>query len=502
MTATQPIPQTSPTIQVPTSIDYTSRDYTAMVQSLLLFASQAFPDWNYNSEGDIGVALLELFAYIGDINSFYTDRVAQEAYITTATQRQSLLNIAQLLGYVPSNGTAASGTVTFQSNNPTADIVIPAGTVVQSAFQVAIDAPVQYYTTVPATCPGNGGTVTVPVSQGTQYSMVSLGVSSGQPGQSFQLPQTGVLDGSTTIYIQSTAPTGSTQWAQVRSFIDSGPSDNVFTLAVNAAGATVITFGDGVNGLVPSLGMTVYASYTTIVGAAGNLPAGSVPFLNTQIPGLYIAVNSLNVPLTSEMSGGSDAESNNSIRVNAPVSFATQQRAVSLDDFGKLALGIPGVVTASAVANHSTSVSLYVVGPNITIPSAQLQAQILEYFSGATLAGVTLSMPTPTLVAVDVGTAANQVTLQVLPNYGQQATLNAVILALNELLTPPSTSFGMQLYVASLYQAIMGVAGVEYVIIPVFSREDILQPDTSPIQFRQSEIPIAGNFYISASGGL
>jgi hypothetical protein len=502
VTTPQPVPQTSPTIQIPTTIDYTSRDYLGMVNSLLIYASQAFPDWTPNSEGDIGVALLELFSYIGDINSYYTDRVAQEAYLPTATQRQSLLNIAQLLGYVPSNGTPATGTVTFVTDNPGLAVVIPEGTQVQSNFNTATDQPITYYTTALVTCEGNGATVTANVTQGIQYSLVAIGTSTGQPGQILQLPQTNVLDGSTTVYIQSTAPATTTQWTQVSTFIDSNASATVFTLWVDANDNTNITFGDGINGLVPALGLTIYASYTVIAGSAGNQPAGSVNIVVDPISGVSIDTNSLGVAESSAMAGGSDPESNASIRANAPIAFATQQRAVSLTDFANLALNVPGVIIANAVANHSTSVSLYVLGPNVTVPSPQLQAQILTYFSGATLAGVTLSLPVPNLIAVDVGSTANNVTLQVDPTYSQQATVNAVILALNELLTPPSTTFGMEMQVSYIYQAIMAVAGVAWVVVPVFTREDIVQTGINPIQFRQSEIPIAGNFYLNVSGGM
>jgi uncharacterized phage protein gp47/JayE len=502
MVNVQPVPQTSPAIQIPTSIDYTSRDYTGMMNSLILFASQVFPDWNFNSEGDFGVVLLELFAYVGDINSYYTDRIAQEAYLPTATQRQSLLNIAQLLGYVPSNGTPATGTVTFQTDNPGSAVVIPEGTRVQSNFNTALDQPIIYYTLAQVTCPANGGQVTANVSQGTQFFGVAIGTSSGLPGQEFQLPQLGILDNSTTIFIQSTAPGGSTQWSQVSSFIDSGDSDTVFTLFVDANGATNIIFGDGTNGLVPGLGLTIFASFTTIVGAAGNQPAGSINIMVDTITGVSIAFNSVNVPITSELGGGSDAESNDSIRANAPIQFATQDRAVSLQDYSNLALSIPGVVVAAAVANHSTSVSLYVLGPNITVPTAQLQAQILEFFVGKTLAGVSLSLPTPNLIAVDVGSNATPFILQVLPTFSQQATVNAVVQALNNLLTPPNTSFGMLLQVSSIYQTIMAVAGVQYVVVPVFTREDIIQTGVTAIQFRASEIPIAGNYVITAQGGL
>jgi hypothetical protein len=502
VTNIQAVPQTSPAIQIPTTVDYTSRDYLGMVQSLLIYASQAFPDWTPGSEGDFGVMLLELFSYIGDINSYYTDRVAQEAYLPTATQRQSLLNIAQLLGYVPHNGTPATGTVEFQTTNPGVAVTVPEGTQVQSNFNTAIDQPIIYYTTSVVTVPGNGGTATVSVSQGIQYVMVAIGTSTGQPGQIFELPQPNVLDGSTLIYVQSTAVAGSTQWSAISTLVNSNASATVYTLSVDADNNTDITFGDGINGLIPALGMTVYASYTIILGSSGNLPAGSVNIIVTPITGVSIAVNSLGVAQSSAMAGGSDPETNTSIRANAPVAFATQQRAVSIADFASLALNVPGVIVANAVANHSTSVSLYVLGPNVTVPSPQLQSQILSYFADATLAGVSLSLPIPNLIAVDVGSSTNNVTLQVLPTYGQQATVNGVILALNELLTPPATTFGMQIQISAIYQAIMAVAGVEYVVIPVFTREDVIQAGTTPIQFRASEIPIAGSYWFTVNGGM
>lgn len=496
------MPASSPVIQAPTSIDYTSRDFTGMVSSCLVYASQIMPDWNVTSEGDFGVVLLELFCYCADILSYYTDRVAQEAYLPTATQRQSLLNIAQLLGYTPSNGTPAQGTVTFVTDNPGPSVLVPAGTQLQSNFNTALDQPIIYQTNANVTCPGNGGTVVANVTQGITYTMVAIGTSTGLPGQTFQLPQTEVLDGSTTVFIQSTAPGGTTQWNQVTSFISAQSSDTSFTLAVDASDITNLTFGDGINGLIPALGMTIYATYTVIAGAAGNQPLGAVNIMVTPITGVSVQYNAANVAVSSVMSGGSDPESNDSIRTNAPVAFATQQRAVSLADYAALAVNVPGVIAANAVANHSTSVSLYILGPNATVATNTLNDAVLTAFAGATLAGVTLSLPTPNLIAVDIGTAGAYQTLQVLPTFSQQATLNAVILALNAFMTPPSTYFGMLLNVSQLYQVIMAVPGVEYVLLANFTREDVANVGNTAIQFRQSEIPVAGSYYFSVSGGL
>lgn len=474
-----------------------------MVNSCLVYASQIFPNWNVTSEGDFGVVLLELFCYCADILSYYTDRVAQEAYLPTATQRQSLLNIAQLLGYTPSNGTPAQGTVTFITANPGPAVVLPAGTQLQSNFNTALDQPIIYQTDTQVTCPANGGTVTANVTQGITFTQVPIGTSTGLPGQVFQLPQTKVLDGSVTVFIQSTAPGGNTQWNQVPSFINAQSSDTSFTLFVDAADITNLTFGDGINGLIPALGLTIFASYTVIAGAAGNQPLGAVNIMVSPVTGISVQYNAAGVPLSSVMSGGSDPESNDSIRANAPVAFATQQRAVSLADYAALAVNVPGVIAANAVANHSTSVSLYILGPNATVATGTLNDAVFDTFENATLAGVTLSLPTPNLIAVDIGFAISGFqTLQVLPTFGQQSTMNAVILALNAFLTPPSTSFGMLLNVSQLYQVIMAVPGVQYVLLSNFTREDVLNVGNTAIQFRQSEIPVAGSYYFAVSGGL
>jgi uncharacterized phage protein gp47/JayE len=501
-TTSQPVPFPSPVLQIPTSIDYTSRDYTGIAQSLIIYAQQAMPDWNMSSEGDFGVMLLELFAYMGDIMSYYIDRVAQEAYINTATQRLSLLNIAGLLGYVPHNGSPSSGTVTFTTSATSPAVIVPSLSQLQSNFNSALDTPVLFYTTEEVTVPEDGGTITVPVNQGQWIYGEIVGTSGGASGQQFQLASLGIQDQSTLVYVQSSQ--GILTWTQVLNFVDNGPNDMVYTASVNQNGVTTITFGDGINGLIPPLGAQITSTYIVIVGSAGNIAAGAVTLFLNDVPGVSIQVIS-GIAQSSIMSGGADPESNNSIRGNAPEQFATQQRAVSLNDFASLALAVQGVTMANAVANHSTSVSLYVLGPGGSMPTTGLLNNVQDYFIGPPqrlLAGVTLTTPLPNLIMVDVGSTANNIQLEVLSNYSAQNTLNSVNSALNALLSPPNVAFGQLLQVSSIYEAIMAVAGVAYVVIPVFTREDIVQTGTNAIQFRQSEVPIPGSFFVTVNGGM
>lgn len=498
---TTPLPPNFQVLQVPTSIDYTSKDYTGFATSMLAYAQQIMPNWNPTSEGDFGLILLELFAYAADILSYYGDRASQEAYINTATQRTSLLNIAQLLGYIPSNGTPATGTVTFQTANPGVAVVVPAGTQVSTPFSTSLDQPIIFETQSDVTIAANGATSTVAVSQGVTYTQVLLGVSDGTAGQQFIIPQQDVIDGSTSIFIQST--TASIQWTQVQYLIDYDGSDEVYIVQVDASGTSTITFGDNVNGLIPGLGLQIFATYTVGLGSQGNVSAGTVGIIVDDIPGVFVPFLGDGITYNSSaMTGGSDPETNDQIRANAPQSFATQNRAVSLQDYANLAMNVPGVIAANAVANHSTSVSLYILGPGGQTPSTGLQDAVLDYFTGNTLAGVSLSVVAPNLIAVDVGSSGNKVQLSVLPKYQAAAVQQNVQTALTALLTPPNVSFGQLLTISDIYSAILAVAGVAWAVVPVFTREDVTQTGTTSIQFRQSEVPIPGNFYFNTTGGF
>lgn len=502
MAASTNVASVSPALQVPSNIDYTSKDFAAFMQSMIGYAQTIMPNWNTGSEGDFGVALLEMLAYPLDILSYYGDRIAQESYLPTATQRLSLLNIAQLLGYTVSNGAPATGTVTFQTANPGTAVFIPAGTQVATDFSVALDSPLIYETDAAVTCPANGGVITVAVTQGQTYSGVPVGTSTGLPGQAYQLPQTGIIDGSVTVYVQtSTVPQ---QWTQVQYLVDSGPSAMVYATYLDATGLTWIEFGDNLNGLVPSQGLVIYATYRVGAGSAGNVAAGIVGEMVNPVDGLSIPVQADGVTFASTvMSGGADPETNDQIRANAPGVFATQQRAISPADFEAMTQNIQGVTLARAVAQHATSVTVYALGPDFQPASAGLQAQILAYFSaGRTMAGVTVTCAQPSLIAISIGSSGSPVQLQVKDSYLQASVVQNVQTALTALLQPPRVSFGQLLTVGEVYQVIMAVAGVEWVVVPSFTRSDITQTSTANIQLRGSEVAAPGVVTITASGGF
>lgn len=102
--------------KTPLSVDYTGRDYYAIRQQLIERVQDRVPDWQGNDANDFGLAIIEAFSYMGDMMNYYIDRVANESYILTATQRESLLNISSTYGYKPANYVSASVTLDLTSS--------------------------------------------------------------------------------------------------------------------------------------------------------------------------------------------------------------------------------------------------------------------------------------------------------------------------------------------------------------------------------------------------
>jgi hypothetical protein len=81
------------------ALDYLARDYASFRQMLLDLVAQRNPTWTERSPADVGIALLELFAYEGDHLSYFQDAVANEAFLDTARQRVSAKRHAKLVDY-------------------------------------------------------------------------------------------------------------------------------------------------------------------------------------------------------------------------------------------------------------------------------------------------------------------------------------------------------------------------------------------------------------------
>jgi hypothetical protein len=125
------------------AIDYLAKDYASFRRLLLDRLAVTMPDWREQHVPDIGIALVELFAYTADRLSYYQDAVATEAYLATARRRISVRRHTRLIDYrlhegcnarawltlsAGSNGTLDLGSIAFATRPaalPASDLIVP-----------------------------------------------------------------------------------------------------------------------------------------------------------------------------------------------------------------------------------------------------------------------------------------------------------------------------------------------------------------------------------------
>lgn len=83
---------------------------------------------------DLSIALLDAWATVADVLTFYQERIANEGYLRTATERRSVLELARLVGYMPRPGVSATvfPALMMEIGYNTRESEVPAGTRIQS----------------------------------------------------------------------------------------------------------------------------------------------------------------------------------------------------------------------------------------------------------------------------------------------------------------------------------------------------------------------------------
>jgi len=458
-------------------INYSSRDFEQIRDDLLSRAASLVPEWTARDSSDFGVMMVDLWAYFADVLHYYIDRASREAFITTATQRESMLAIANLFDYQPQLQTAATSEVTVIGNNiPSGEtVVIPAGTVFVSP--ATSSSPVVYFTSTASASASSASSPTIIVFEGEQVTDETLGTSTGMVNQRYTLYYPKVIGNSVTISVrEGTLVNGIptlVEYFQVDKLYNSAPGDRVFKLVLNASNEVEVLFGNGVNGKIPNAGQLITASYRKGKGAAGNLPANQISQIQNS-PSNY-----LSKIYSTQATGGSDVESIASLKTNIPAAFSTQNRAVSLNDYKSLVLNIAGVAKGTASYNSSTKVVTIYAAPftsdylsyaGASLPVNQtLRDNIISYYEPRQLIGASVtSASAVALTAVNI-TAS----VYVYSNYVASKVKTAVETALDNLFTFDNVYFNQTLTKGQIYRTILNVEGVDYVTISLPSTETI-----------------------------
>jgi hypothetical protein len=88
-------------------INYLAKDYASFRRVMLDRLSLLVPRWSERNPADLGIALVELLAYVADHLSYQQDAAATEAYLGTARRRVSVRRHARLVDYTLFEGSNA-----------------------------------------------------------------------------------------------------------------------------------------------------------------------------------------------------------------------------------------------------------------------------------------------------------------------------------------------------------------------------------------------------------
>jgi predicted phage baseplate assembly protein len=298
-----------------------------------------------------------------------------------------------------------------------------------------------------------------------------LGISEAHPDQTFQLLHFPVAPGSLDLEVREDAgqppEPASSRWAEVADFLSSGPDDPHFTLDPSTG---TVTFGNGVQGLIPALDAEIVAvEYRYGGGAAGNVTSGKITTPLSSLPGVDSVTNA------RPAAGGNETQSLDDLKRDAPALLRHQQRAVTAADYASLAKQVGGVADATALplahpdhpgVDVAGSVTVVVVADtdgDPPAPSAELIAGVCRYLDQYRLIATELYVSGPVFVPISVRA---EVTAD--PYAAADAVTAEAQKAVGDFLAPlqraadgtRSAQFPDQFRPTELYGVLLGVPGV------------------------------------------
>lgn len=96
-----------------TPIDYTSRDFNSIKESLVDYAKRYYPEvYQDFNEASFGSLMLDMVSYVGDVMSYYVDYQANESFLSTAIEKKNVISLSRQMGYKYQQVATASGELT------------------------------------------------------------------------------------------------------------------------------------------------------------------------------------------------------------------------------------------------------------------------------------------------------------------------------------------------------------------------------------------------------
>ena len=293
---------------------------------------------DYDFEGSALSQLIDVLAYNTYYTAFNTNMVVNELFLDSATLRDNVVALAKQLGYSPKSVTSPTAKldfdITFTGGSIPASVIFKAGT----GFVTNYDNTLYRYVLKEDAKAEVANGVASFSKEFFEGSLVTTRteVNSVLKSQRFKI-QNPAADLSTLVIKVYQSPTSSAfqEYKRADSILDIGSDDEVYFISEIEDEQYEIFFGDGVLGKKLADGETIEMSYVVTSGPSSN-GAKSFTF-NGRIQDENLVP--ITVPFTVSIgsvvksSGGADIESIDKIKYNAPKFYASQNRAVTANDF-------------------------------------------------------------------------------------------------------------------------------------------------------------------------
>jgi len=311
-------------------LNVTELDFDDIKTNLKTFMRNQDEFTDYDFEGSGINALMDLLAYNTHYVAMNVNMAANEMFLDTASVRASVVSHAKTLGYTPNSARAPIGTINVSLNNFPSTLTtatIPAETVFTSTVD---DVSYQFVTISEVTTPVANGILSfsnIPIYEGT-YTKNRYTVDVKNVDQKFKL--TSDRADTTTLKVQVFDSASSSNFATYTLATDItqvSSTSNVYFLQECGDGRFEVYFGDGIVGRALSDNNVVVLSYVVTNKTKAN---GATNFRTTAT---ISGITDVTTTTVSVASGGAEPESIQSIKLNAPLDYAAQGRAVTPEDY-------------------------------------------------------------------------------------------------------------------------------------------------------------------------
>ena len=305
----------------------TELDFDDIKDNLKTFLKGQNQFKDYDFEGSGMNILLDTLAYNTHYLAFNANMVANEMFLDSSSLRSSTVSHAKSLGYEVSSARAPTATLNINLSTTIASRTMPSGT----AFTSNVDGTdYQFVTISDITSTNTGSNIpfdSVTVYEGTYVTSKYL-VDTSDVEQRFILTDPRSDTTTLTVKVQnSSSDTTTTTYTKATDITQLSASSTVYYLQEVEAGRFEVYFGDGVVSQSVSDGNIVQLQYVVTNKTEAN---GASSF---SAPTVINGVTDITVTTVASASGGAESESIQSIKLNAPLDYSSQGRAVTTKDY-------------------------------------------------------------------------------------------------------------------------------------------------------------------------